>query len=226
MPADGQNGMIAIKLTLLLLFIAVSIVSGGHEVLYKHRLSSNDIKPEELLIVQYDSRPLANYWNVSTRWNKAFADHYGHKYMFLSSRENCRYGPYLLADAWCKVKAMLLADKYIAQKDKSIKACLFLDSDAVITVNYSMSTVVSFLRKDLHWDVSKKPVALNQDGPGWSCKYTLKLGYEQCLNSGTVFWMRTTTATDILLDWWSSAGEQYLAVNKFPSKWRTKVGTK
>jgi hypothetical protein len=205
--------------------LLLTFVLGGHEVLYKHVPTPQDVKPDELLIFQYDSRPLQDYWNASVRWNKAFADKYGHRYVFLSSKGNCRFGPHLLADAWCKVKAMILADK-LAQKDNSIKACLYLDSDAVITVNNSMTTVISYIRKDLGWDVSAKPVALNQDGPGWSCKYTLKLGYEQCLNSGTVLWVRSSTSSDILLDWWTSAGEPYKTVNKFPSKWRTKVQQK
>lgn len=207
---------------LVLALLIVIVVRGGHEVLYKHELKPTDVKPQELLIVQFDSRPLSDYWNVSARWNKAYADKYAHKYLFLSSKSSCRFGPHHLADVWCKVKAMVLADK-LTGTDPTIKACLFLDSDVAITVNSSMTVVLSYIKQDRKWDTAIKPVALNQDGPGWSCKHTLALGYKQCLNSGTVYWERSQTASDIILEWWMSAGDPYKQTNKFPSKWRTKV---
>jgi hypothetical protein len=73
----------------LWLLLGVSVVYGGHEVLYKHAGKPSDVRPEERAIVQFDSRPLDEYWNTSSRWNKAYADKYGHKYMFLSSKGNC-----------------------------------------------------------------------------------------------------------------------------------------
>jgi len=199
----------------------VYLLYAGHEVLYKLKTREGDVKDSELVIVQYDSRPLGGFWNTSARWNKAYAAKHGHQYVYLSSKSSCRFGKHLLADAWCKVKAMVLVNEM--ESLRSANAFLFIDSDAVITVNYSMATVVNYMRHDLHWDTVVRPVALNQDGPGWSCKSTLKLGYKVCLNSGTVFWMRSEAATAILQSWWLSAGEPYLQKNKFTSKWRTKV---
>eukprot|EP01032_Pedospumella_encystans_P014852 gene14852-17035_t len=85
-----------------------------------------------------------------------------------------------------------------------------------------MTTVLNYIRRDLHWNTTERPVALNQDGPGWSCKSTLKLGYKVCLNSGAVFWMRSETSKAILQQWWISSGEPYMLKNKFTSKWRLK----
>lgn len=204
------------------ILVVLSYALAGHEVLYKFAPKTNiDLKAQDLAIIQFDSRPLESYWNTSARWNKAYSEKHSHQYYFLSNKGNCRFGPHLLADPWCKVKAMAIANKL--EKLKHAKAFLFLDTDVVITVNYSMTTVLGYMRQDLKWNTTEKPVALNQDGPGWSCKYTLNLGYSLCLNSGTVFWMRSQAATDILEDWWLSSGEQYKLRNKFPSKWRVKV---
>lgn len=153
----------------------------GHEVLYKYIADENDIKPNDLAVIQYDSRPLSQYWNISARWNKAYCEKYGHQYYYLSSKLICKYSANLvLANAWCKVKAMIAANNMIS----SVRAFLFLDSDAVITVNNSMSTVLGLISKSLKWNMIEKPIAFNQDGPGWSCKYTMKLGYKICFNSG------------------------------------------
>lgn len=209
-------------LTVYLILHVLELAFSGHEVLYKHIERSTDIKPNELVIVQFDSRPLDAYWNVSTRWNKAYCDKFGHKYIYISSRENCRYGTHLLSDPWCKVKAMVKVDKLFS-KNSEIKAFLYLDSDAVITVNYSMTAVLSYIQQDRNWDMQSKPLAINQDGPGWSCKSALERGYPQCLNSGTVFWMRNPKSSAILMEWWKSAGEPYETANKFTSPWRKKV---
>ena len=219
-----MTAYISIQFTaLFLLFLSVLLcINAGHEVLYKFVPKPNELKANELAIIQYDSRPLAEYWNTSARWNKAYCDKYSHHYIYLSSNSNCRFGKYLLAEPWCKVKAMIIADR-MKKLPAEIKAFLLLDSDVVITVNYSMTTVINFMQRELKWDTSKRPVALNQDGPGWSCKFTMNLGYNVCLNSGTVFWMRSEAATAILQDWWMSAGDAYKETNKFPSKWRTKV---
>lgn len=202
----------------LILQLLCKNVSSGHELLYKFPTKLGDLKPNELAIVQYDSRPISHYWNTSARWNKAFCEYHGHQYMFVSSHGPCSYEAFKLSDQWCKVKAMLKANSMLS----TAKAFLFLDSDAVITVNYSMSTVISFVQRELKWNFTAKPVAFNQDGPGWACKFSVGRGYKLCLNSGTVFWMKGNIASNILSSWWSSSSEPY-GHNLFPSKWREKV---
>jgi len=128
------------------------IAFAGHEVLSDYQLADDDLQNHNIAIIQYDSRPLSSYWNTSIRWNKAFSDKFGHDYMYLSSHHNrCRYysndvnglnDEYTdLANPWCKVKAMIVAHN-IMSRNKDAKALLFLDSDALITVNYSMATVI------------------------------------------------------------------------------------
>jgi len=56
----------------------------------------------------------------------------------------------LLAYQWCKVKAMIIANDMIINRNSNVKAILFLDSDALITVNYSMAIVIG---KVLYCDV-------------------------------------------------------------------------
>ena len=46
--------------------------------------------------------------------------------------------------------------------------CIYTISDAVMTVNRSLSVVISYVKDFLSWDFSEKPLAFNQDGPGWA----------------------------------------------------------
>eukprot|EP01038_Epipyxis_sp_PR26KG_P012870 gene12870-17246_t len=202
---------------IILLLVILGIVRCGHEVLYNTALDSKDIQPHDLVIVQFDSRPLADYWNVSSRWNKAYSIQHGHQYLFLTKTTDCIIGKYILAPAWCKVKAMLMATELIPDA----RAFLYIDSDAVISVNYSMSTTLAYIKNYLNWNMNDKPIAFNQDGPGWSCKQAIGLGYKKCLNSGTVFWINNDLSKSIINEWWISAGKPYTST-KFRTKWRTK----
>lgn len=205
------------KYIVFLWLIWIQIAIGGHELLYKWKNFKWDIKAEEIAIIQYDNRPLDSFWNHSAVWNKAYCEIYGHSYMYFTSNEKCSYASIPLAEPWCKVKAMLYAhDNY-----PSIKVFLYLDSDAVMTVNYSLSSIVPFMIDYHHWDMRAMPIAFNQDGPGWSCKNALKNGASKCFNSGSVLWFRNDKARDILSSWWNSAGEPY-DLSLFPSKWRDK----
>lgn len=159
----------------------VVMVRGGHEILYKVNLQTNDIQPEQLLIAQFDTRPLGDYWNVSVRWNKAYCDKYNHQYMFLTGNKECAFNEHKLADPWCKVKAMTVLNEMSLP---GVRAVLFVDSDSIITVNYSMTVVLAYIRRDLNWSLTERPVAFNQDGPGWACKNAIGVGYNVCLNSG------------------------------------------
>lgn len=219
----------------LLIYLAFHfyLCYSGHEVLYefdtnKFHQKIFTLKPQDLLILQFDSRPLStsqyndeNYWNISAYWNKKFALKHGHGYQLLSMRdEYCKYADYKLSPVWCKVKAMMLIDSHSDFQD--YKAILYLDTDAVITVNYSMTHVISYIQHALNWDVKRKPFAFNQDGPGFSCKHTMKFGYKFCLNSGTILWHKSLIATEILHNWWNSAGWPYDQVAfkvKFRDKW-------
>lgn len=205
-------------LTFLLLWVLLQlqISQGGHEILYRRKLEKDDIRPLELAVIQFDSRmPIDDYWKISAYWNRAYCRKWGHQYLFLSIEGDCFYGKLRLSSVWCKVKAMLDSNALLPKA----KAILYIDSDAFISVNYSMTDALSYMKKDLHWDTSTKPVALNQDGPGWSCKNAMKLGFPVCLNSGTVFWVKGETSLKILQTWWDLAAEPYDR-SKFTSKWR------
>ena len=153
------------------MIIANYLILAGHEVLYNYQLSASssslnddDLNDHNIAIIQYDSRSLSSYWNTSIRWNKAYCDKYGHEYIFLSSHHHqiCRYDNsnddnkndnnknasrhrQILANPWCKVRAMIEANNMMMSENSNVKAILFLDSDALITVNYSMATVISNL---------------------------------------------------------------------------------
>lgn len=176
------------------------------------------IQPEELLIFQFDSRPLRSYWNSSARWNQHFSSQYGHKYKYITMKRPCSNQNVLLASPWCKVKAMYYMDKYFP----NYRAYLFLDSDAIITSNRSFTHTISYITTYLNWDWDLKPVAFNQDGPGWSCKHALGLGYHSCLNSGSIFWIKSVKASQIFEYWWNTSIYD-LSSSKFQMDWRNKV---
>jgi len=204
------------ELLVLLLLALFQASWSGHEILFKTVLEKDDIQPGELAVIQFDTRyPLAEYWNSSAHWNQAYCAKWGHQYLFLSLKGDCFYGKVKLSHVWCKVKAMLDANAMLPRA----RAILYIDSDAFITVNYSMTDVLSYIRRDLRWDMSAKPVALNQDGPGWSCTHAMSLGFPYCLNSGTIFWVKGPTSKAVLSTWWDLSAEPYDR-SKFTSRWR------
>jgi hypothetical protein len=97
-----------------------AFVSAGHEVLYNYQHQPDDFLPNEIVIVQYDSRSLAfnggnNYWNHSALWNREYALRHGHLYAWLTTTEpECSYKGIKLSPVWCKVKAMVFANGYFA----------------------------------------------------------------------------------------------------------------
>eukprot|EP01039_Chlorochromonas_danica_P009595 gene9595-10606_t len=168
--------------------------------------------------MQFDSRPLARYWNVSANWNAAYARRYGHRYLFWSlAGESCQWQGTALAASWCKVKAMLDMDSRLAEGE----AVLFLDSDSLLTLSYSLSAMWTFIQQARDWNWTSQPMAFNQDGPGYACSTTLRLGYPFCLNSGTVFWLKSPLSTKMLATWWKAAS-QSLTWTSFPMDWKTK----
>jgi hypothetical protein len=126
------------------------------------------------------------------------------------------------------VQAMVFIDRLINQHKmrnnplSEVKAVVFLDSDALITVNSSMTAVVSYISKTLHWDVMSRPVAFNQDGPGYACKQAIGLGYKACLNSGTVLWFKNVISSQVLTAWWQFSAQR-LDSTKFHMNWKIKV---
>ncbi|RYH30371.1 hypothetical protein EON65_05440 [archaeon] len=174
--------------------------------------------PEDILILQFDSRELKNYWNTSAYWNNAYANTFGHAYQYMSMSGDCHNGGIELSASWCKVKAMLEVSK--TQKQKVV---IFLDSDAIITTNHSMSAVLEYVSSFTGWNVSEHPVAFNQDGPGYACRHALKIGYNVCLNSGTVIWVKSKLSTTILAQWWNYAKK--IGTTLFEKDWRKKVSS-
>ena len=183
-------------------------VHGGQELVHGFELLQDDLRPHDIAIIQFETRSLTlkynskiasydnNYWNVSARWNKNYAMKHGHQYAFIAMdpTKPCVSKKYKLSAVWCKVKAMVRANDLLVKA----KAYVYIDSDAVMTTNYSLSDIIGFMRRELHWDMVAQPIAFNQDGPGWSCKHTLKYSYPYCLNSGTLFWIKTEETVRIL----------------------------
>lgn len=190
-----------------------------------------DIRPDEIAIMQFDSRLPGKYWEVSAKWNNRYCNAHSHKYLYYSSKEKCRYQSVSLADPWCKVLSMLQS----TADHPKIKAFVYMDSDAVIDksfFNMSLNAMLETVRTRLDWDVVEKPVLFNQDGPCWWCNLIEKAGYKTCLNAGTVVWMRHPTSAEVLqskhivclidfveslkthiwdcvLEWWDSTQDSY-----------------
>ncbi|RYH20153.1 hypothetical protein EON65_24415 [archaeon] len=108
------------------------------------------VPAEQFAIMQFDSRPLKNYWRAAAHWNHAYCKSHGHKFLFYTSTESCHYGKEPLADAWCKVKAMINAmDDY-----PSVQVFVYMDSDAVIDRQFSklaLNDLLGIMQDRLRW---------------------------------------------------------------------------
>jgi len=170
--------------------------------------SFEDLAPEEYAIVQYDSRPLSNYWLTSAAWNQQYAIRHGHKFIFYQS-DTCIHESGLdLATPWCKVWSMVSA----VRDFPDAKVFVYLDSDAVVDRDHegtSLLQYMQYMKEKLSWDVLDKPMIFNQDGPCWWCDLIRKKGYSTCLNSGTVAWVRSAHSTAVLDQWWASVADSY-----------------
>jgi hypothetical protein len=104
-----------LQLTYLVFLILSKFWLSGSSVL----LSS--LEAGEIAILQYDSRPLADYWLASALLNKRYCDKHNHIFIFYSAVE-CHYDATTqLASPWCKVKAM----KQVSPKFVAVKLCLY-----------------------------------------------------------------------------------------------------
>eukprot|EP00602_Paraphysomonas_sp_CaronLab_P002425 CAMPEP_0185033188 /NCGR_PEP_ID=MMETSP1103-20130426/21950_1 /TAXON_ID=36769 /ORGANISM="Paraphysomonas bandaiensis, Strain Caron Lab Isolate" /LENGTH=298 /DNA_ID=CAMNT_0027569381 /DNA_START=87 /DNA_END=979 /DNA_ORIENTATION=- len=198
----------------------IAILSGVKDHFgLSYSISMVDILPHQIALLQYDSRPLSDYWLSSALWNNYYAKIHGHVFLYYSLAGRCRYGDTDLADAWCKVKAMLQAH----EEHPDIKVFIYMDSDAVISQGFkdrSLNDLLQIVQNKLDWDPSEKPMMFNQDGPCWWCNLIQKVGYETCLNAGTVLWYRHHYSEEILNQWWHSTMDSY-ADNPLKRKFRT-----
>jgi hypothetical protein len=177
----------------------------------ENNLPLETLKNNEIAILQYDSRPLKDYWLSAAQWNNYYCDLHGHVYLYYSGKR-CFYGdqssPVRLASPWCKVKAMLQAN----EDYPSIKLFIYMDSDAVIDKRFEYTSINEMLRtmqKQLNWDPLQKPTVFNQDGPCWWCTLIKSRGYTMCLNAGTIMWYRHHRSEKVLQDWWHSSQDSY-----------------
>ncbi len=152
------------------------------------------LPPSSFALVQFDSRPLGSYWGSAALWNQRYAHRHSHAFIYYAAQScfhtgNAGLGATQLADPWCKVRAML-ADM---EDFPHIQVFVYMDSDAVVSAhaaNTSLSAYLAFVQNKINWDIQKKPIIFNQDGPCWWCDLIVKAGYSTCLNSGTVAYIR------------------------------------
>lgn len=116
--------------------------------LTQEKISS--LRPDEIAVVQFDSRPLDNYWLAAAKWNHAYCEKHGHLFLYYQSDEDCHYGTEKLASAWCKVKAMINA-----QEDyPGVQVFLYMDSDAVVDRRFadeSLNHLLGIMQDRLSW---------------------------------------------------------------------------
>ena len=184
-----------------------------HVVLIFGTIQLHELQPEEIAIVQYDSRKLSDYWLASAKWNKYYCDKHGHVFIYYKNKYRKKKDSQwcikdTLASPWCKVKAMVQS----IQDYPTVRLFVYMDSDAVIDrkfQDYSMNKIFSIVQSKLSWDPDLKPLMFNQDGPCWWCGLVERVGYKMCLNAGTVVWFRHHISEKLLIDWWNSAMDPY-----------------
>jgi hypothetical protein len=171
-------------------------------------VSLESLRPNEIALLQYDSRKPSGYWLAAAKWNNYYCDKHGHTFVYYGTRGNCHYNFETLASPWCKVKAMINANKEFP----NVKVFIYLDSDAVIDrkfVDFPLNYFLKVMQEKLSWDPTQKPIVFNQDGPCWWCSLIVKVGYTMCLNAGTVLWYRHPNSEMILDSWWHASMDSY-----------------
>jgi hypothetical protein len=172
----------------------------------------SSVKPEEIAVLQYDSRPLQGYWLTSAQWNNFYCKKHGHVFIYYTMTDKCRYyssrGSTELAAPWCKVRAMIQAN----YDYPNVKVFIYMDSDAVMNKkfeNQPINHMLGVMQDRLKWNVDDKPIVFNQDGACWWCNLVAKVGYDFCLNAGTVLWYRHEKSDMILKEWWDASMDSY-----------------
>jgi hypothetical protein len=167
-------------MTKLLLLLLLSLFDS---LLSSSSLELNSIQSHEIALLQYDSRPLGDYWLASALWNKKYCDTHNHVFIYYSGGD-CNYDANTrLASPWCKVKAMRQANIDY----ENVKFFIYMDSDAVIDKKFQFTSVNEYMvlmQRELNWDLKDKPIVFNQDGPSWWCSLIERVGYRTCLNAG------------------------------------------
>lgn len=174
------------------------------------RSDIESLAPENFAIVQFDSRPLSNYWQSAAEWNQYYCKKHGHQFLYYTfpHGETCHYKDEPLASAWCKVKAMINA----MEDHPTAHVFYYMDSDAVVDKAFesmSLKDITLSMKKKLNWNPNEKPIIFNQDGPCWWCRLIIKVGYTMCLNAGTVVWYRHELSEKILREWWDASMDSY-----------------
>ena len=186
----------------------VKVIQRPHPALPEGLFDISTIPPQKIAIMQFDSRPLKNYWLSAAQWNAAYCQKHGHRFIYYTTDEACHHGDEPLASAWCKVRAML----NIHEDFPDIDFFIYLDSDAVIDkrfASFSLNQMLEVMQHELSWNPEEKPIIFNQDGPCWWCTFIIKIGYKMCLNAGTVAWYRHPTSLKILQEWWDASMDSY-----------------
>ena len=153
-PSKKQVKMSFATISFVLLFLCMIVV-------FPLDLETS-VRPEEIALVQYDSRPLDDYWVASARWNKYYCDLHHHLFIYYTAIKQCEYdkdNP--LASPWCKVKAMIQAN----EDYPAVKIFIYMDSDAVVDMRFKKSPVNSLLKTmqtKMQWDVESRPMVFNQ----------------------------------------------------------------
>ena len=174
-------------------------------------VDTESLMRNEIAILQYDSRPLKqkSYWLSSALWNQHYCELHDHIFIYYTADKPCAYdSTNPLASPWCKVKAMIQANEDYPQ----VKVFVYMDSDAVIDKYYEklpMNTMLKVIQTRLNWDPLDKPMIFNQDGPCWWCSLIKRVGYDKCLNAGTVLWYRHENSERVLWDWWHASMDDY-----------------
>lgn len=184
------------------------VIDRSHPALPDHFVDISLLAAHKIAIMQFDSRPLKNYWLSAAQWNHAYCQRHGHVFVYYSLEDHCHHHDEPLASAWCKVRAMLNAYEDFPDVDMFI----YMDSDAVIDkrfADFSLNQMLAVLQRELAWNPEEKPIVFNQDGPCWWCTFIVKIGYKMCLNAGTVAWYRHPTSWKVLQEWWDSSMDPY-----------------
>lgn len=202
-----------------------------------------DVPRNKFAIVQFDGRRpwettpvstnttkfIPTIHNTGSVWNHLYTQKQGHEYILYHWGEDattqCRSNQnQTLAEAWCKIKAMIQAQDLFPEVDYF----LYLDTDNVVDIKFHYEPLNNLLHNmttqwNLNWTIDAKPFTFNMEGPSYWCKRVREANFTNCINTGTVLWKRSVQSTHILQQWWDSADDSYEINNPLGYKFRTET---
>ena len=76
--------LIVMMILLILDYVVIYPMSSSLPHFFVNAIQLDKLRPEEIAIMQFDSRPLGDYWLAAAKWNKFYCDRHGHRFLYFT----------------------------------------------------------------------------------------------------------------------------------------------